>query len=54
MQREFEQMKRQLGAAPDFALRHIQDVARHSAQLLVEDADAWRDRLAGRRIVRGG
>lgn len=54
MQREFERMKAQLEEGHGLAFRHVQDVVRRSAQLLVEDADAWRDRVARRRIVQGG
>jgi hypothetical protein len=51
--REFEKLKDQLDAAPP-PYRQTQDLARAGAQLLVEDADAWRDRVARRRIVQGG
>lgn len=54
MEREFERMQAQLGESGGRTLRRLQDVARRTGQLLVEDADAWRDRVARRRIVRGG
>ncbi|MEO8926072.1 MAG: DUF4231 domain-containing protein [Caulobacteraceae bacterium] len=54
LQREFEQLRGELGEIKHPSLHHMQEVLRTAAQLLVEDADSWRDRLVSRRIVRGG
>jgi hypothetical protein len=48
----FRQLKDELGDSD--AYHHIQAVLRRGAQLLADDADAWRDRLQRRRLVRGG
>jgi hypothetical protein len=48
----FRQLRQEL--AESDAYHHVQSVLRHGAQLLADDADAWRDRLQRRRIVRGG
>jgi hypothetical protein len=52
LRHEFVRAKAQLGAAHGGGYRNIQEVVRRAAQLLVEDADAWRDRLTRRRLVR--
>jgi len=52
LRHEFVRAKAQLGAAHGGGHRQIQEVVRRGAQLLVEDADAWRDRLTRRRLVR--
>jgi len=51
---EFEDMRARLGHIDKGSYHHIQQVVRRAAQLVVEDADAWRDRVLRRRIVRGG
>ncbi len=51
---EFARMRAQLGAIETQPYHHVQAVIRRAAQLVVEDADAWRDRVLRRRIVRGG
>jgi len=53
MEHEFELMKARLAPDPTASLPHLQRLVRRSAQLLVEDATAWRDRLATRRITLG-
>jgi hypothetical protein len=53
MEHEFELMKARLAPDPKASLPHLQRLVRRSAQLLVEDATAWRDRLATRRITLG-
>ncbi len=51
---EFEQMRVRLGDIDRQAYHNVQSIIRQAAQLVVEDADAWRDRALRRRIVRGG
>jgi hypothetical protein len=51
---EFGQMRARLGHVDQQAYHHVQSIIRRAAQLVVEDADAWRDRALRRRIVRGG
>ena len=51
---EFVRMRAQLGEIEAQPFHHVQAVIRRAAQLVVEDADAWRDRVLRRRIVRGG
>jgi hypothetical protein len=51
---EFEEMRERLGDIDRQAYHHVQSVIRRAAQLVVDDADAWRDRALRRRIVRGG
>jgi hypothetical protein len=51
---EFEQLRVRLAAAEPAAYHPALAAIRRGAELLVEDADAWRDRLLRRRIVRGG
>ena len=51
---EFRQMRERLGDIDRQAYHHVQAIIRRAAQLVVEDADAWRDRALRRRIVRGG
>ena len=53
MEHEFELMTVQFAPDPKASLPHLQRLVRRSAQLLVEDATAWRDRLATRRITLG-
>lgn len=47
----FRQLRDELGESG--AYHHVQGVLRRGAQLLADDADAWRDRLQRRRLVRG-
>ena len=54
LEAEFERMRERLGAIETAPYHHVQAVIRRAAQLVVEDADAWRDRVLRRRIVRGG
>jgi hypothetical protein len=54
MEQAFAHLKPQLATGPRTTFPYMQSVVRRSAQLLVEDADAWRDRLARRRIMLGG
>ncbi len=49
----FEAEKARLGPVGGAAYHHVVAVMRRAAQLRVDDADAWRDRLLRRRIVRG-
>ena len=51
---EFERMRASLGDIDRQSYHHVQSIIRRAAQLVVEDADAWRDRALRRRIVRGG
>ena len=51
---EFEQIRKRLGDIDRQAYHHVQSIIRRAAQLVVDDADAWRDRALRRRIVRGG
>jgi hypothetical protein len=51
---EFRQMRERLGEIDRQAYHHVQSIIRRAAQVVVEDADAWRDRALRRRIVRGG
>ncbi len=51
---EFRQMRERLGDIDQQAYHHVQAIIRRAAQLVVVDADAWRDRALRRRIVRGG
>jgi hypothetical protein len=51
---EFEQLRASIDRPDGDAYHPALAVIRRGAQLLVEDADAWRDRLQRRRIVRGG
>jgi len=51
---EFEDMRARLGPVDKASYHHIQSIIRRAAVLVVEDADAWRDRVLRRRIVRGG
>jgi hypothetical protein len=51
---EFARLQTQLGEVETEPYHHVQAVIRRAAQLVVEDADAWRDRVLRRRIVRGG
>jgi hypothetical protein len=50
----FEEMRTQLGETETATYHGVQHIIRRAAQLVVEDADAWRDRVLRRRIVRGG
>ena len=50
---DFEAEKLRLGPLEGAAYHHVIGVMRRAAQLRVDDADAWRDRLLRRRIVRG-
>ena len=43
-----------VGQIDQASYHHIQSIIRRAAVLVVEDADAWRDRVLRRRIVRGG
>lgn len=54
LEAEFERMRERLGEVGAEPYHHVQAVMRRAAQLVVEDADAWRDRVLRRRIVRGG
>ena len=54
LEAEFARMRDQLGKIEAQPFHHVQAVIRRAAQLVVEDADAWRDRVLRRRIVRGG
>ncbi|HEY1752805.1 MAG TPA: hypothetical protein VGG29_16220 [Caulobacteraceae bacterium] len=54
VQGEFEKLRVRLGDPAAAPYHQALATIRRSAQLLVEDADAWRDRLLRRRIVRGG
>ena len=49
----FAAEKRRLGPIAGAAYHHVVAVMRRAAQLRVDDADAWRDRLLRRRIIRG-
>ena len=49
----FAAEKARLGPIAGSAYHHVTAVMRRAAQLRVDDADAWRDRLLRRRIVRG-
>ena len=49
----FEAEKARLTPLSGAAYHHVVGVMRRAAQLRVDDADAWRDRLLRRRIVRG-
>ena len=49
----FAAEKARLGPIDGAAYHHVAQVMRRAAQLRVDDADAWRDRLLRRRIVRG-
>ena len=49
----FEAEKARLGPVSGAAYHHVVAVMRRAAQLRIDDADAWRDRLLRRRIVRG-
>jgi hypothetical protein len=49
----FEAEKTRLGPVSGAAYHHVVAVMRRAAQLRIDDADAWRDRLLRRRIVRG-
>ena len=51
---EFQHMRISLGDIDQQAYHRVQSIIRRAAQLVVEDADAWRDRALRRRIVRGG
>lgn len=51
---EFEQLRERLGDIERQTYHQVQAIIRRAAQLVVEDADAWRDRALRRRIVRGG
>jgi hypothetical protein len=50
---EYRKRAAELADPKGAALHHAQDVLRSAGELLVEDADSWRDRLESRRIVRG-
>jgi hypothetical protein len=52
MRQEFEKLESEISTSKDLSLHHVQEVLRSAAQLLVEDADSWRDRLVSRKIVR--
>jgi hypothetical protein len=54
LQGEFEQLKGQLTGPGATQYHHVLATVRRGVQLLVDDADAWRDRLQRRRLVRGG
>jgi hypothetical protein len=54
LQADFEQLKTRLNETGETHYHHVLATVRRSAQLLVDDADAWRDRLQRRRLVRGG
>jgi hypothetical protein len=49
----FAAEKARLGPVSGAAYHHVVAVMRRAAQLRIDDADAWRDRLLRRRIVRG-
>jgi hypothetical protein len=49
----FDAEKTRLGPLSGAAYHHVVGVMRRAAQLRVDDADAWRDRLLRRRIIRG-
>jgi hypothetical protein len=51
---EFEHLRARIDGADGASYHPALAIIRRGAQLLVEDADAWRDRLQRRRIVRGG
>ncbi len=52
LREKFEELGRELAAAgPQPHVHHVQDVLRGAAQLLVEDADSWRDRAVRRKIA---
>jgi len=51
---EFEALRARIPSAQPLAYHPFLAIIRRGAELLVEDADAWRDRLLRRRIVRGG
>jgi hypothetical protein len=50
----FEALRARVPSGGPIAYHPFHAIIRRGAELLVEDADAWRDRLARRRIVRGG
>jgi hypothetical protein len=52
--RDFEKLGAMLAAADQPPLHDAQEVVRRAGQLLMEDADSWRDRLDRRRLVRSG
>jgi hypothetical protein len=51
---EFGHLRERLGQIDHQPYHHVQSIIRRAAQLVVEDADAWRDRALRRRLVRGG
>lgn len=51
---EFQQLRARVDGIDGASYHPALAIIRRGAQLLVEDADAWRDRLLRRRIVRGG
>jgi len=51
---EFEALRSRVPSQQPPAYHPFSAIIRRGAELLVEDADAWRDRLLRRRIVRGG
>ncbi|HEY2709352.1 MAG TPA: hypothetical protein VGI95_14985 [Caulobacteraceae bacterium] len=53
LEAEFEDIRAHLGDASRAPYHQVLRIVRRAAQLLVEDVDAWRDRLQRRRIIRG-
>jgi hypothetical protein len=51
---EFEALRGRVPGDTPLAYHPFQALIRRGAELLVEDADAWRDRLLRRKLVRGG
>lgn len=54
LEHAFSQLREQLGDVRTQTYHHACAIIRRAAELVVEDADAWRDRALRRKIVRGG